>query len=139
VGVDTGTRLRVQGEGEKGQGGGPAGNLYVVLHVANHEIFSRNGDDIECDVPISFVTAVLGGTIEVPTIYGKAKVRIQPGTQSGTVFRLRGKGVKNVRGYGQGDHKVKVIVEIPKKLNVEQKEALTRIEQVLSNPGSTRN
>jgi molecular chaperone DnaJ len=90
--VDTGARLRSAGNGEGGIRGGPAGNLYVVLHVRPHEIFQRDGDDLICEVPISFVQAALGAEIEVPTMTGKASIRIPPGTQTATVFRLKGKG-----------------------------------------------
>lgn len=123
-GVDTGARIRSTGQGESGVRGGPAGDLYVVIHVREHEIFDREGDDLICEVPISFVQAALGSEIEVPTLSGKATIRIPAGTQPGSVFRLRGKGVKNVKGYGWGDLHVRVNVEIPTSLNAEQKEKL---------------
>ena len=101
-----------------------AGNLYVVLHVQAHEIFQRDGDDLVCEVPISFVQAALGAEIEVPTMTGKANIRIPPGTQTSTVFRLKGKGVKNVQGYGVGDLHVRVHVEVPTHLNAAQRAKL---------------
>ena len=123
-GVDTGARLRSAGNGEGGVRGGPAGNLYVVLHVRPHEIFQRDGDDLVCEVPIRFVQAALGADIEVPTLTGKANIRIPPGTQTGTVFRLKGKGVKNVQGYEVGDLHVRVHVEVPTHLNAAQRAKL---------------
>ena len=124
AGVDTGARLRSAGNGEAGMRGGPAGDLYVVLHVKPHEIFQREGDDLLCDVPISFVQATLGAEIDVPTLQGKAQIKVPPGTQNGTVFRLRGHGVKNVQGYGSGDLHVRVTVEVPTHLNAAQKAKL---------------
>ncbi len=129
-GVDTGARLRSVGNGEAGVRGGPAGDLYVVLHVKAHEIFVREGDDLVCDVPISFVQAALGAEIEVPTLTGVAQIRVPSGTQSGTVFRLKGKGVKNVQGYGWGDLLVRTIVEVPGKLNSVQKAKLEEFAQL---------
>ena len=101
-----------------------AGNLYVVLHVQAHEIFQRDGDDLVCEVPISFVQAALGAEIEVPTMTGKANIRIPPGTQTSTVFRLKGKGVKNVEGYGHGDLHVRTNVEVPTHLDASQRQKL---------------
>lgn len=123
-GVDAGSRLRSSGNGEAGVRGGPPGDLYVVLHVQPHDIFERDGDDLICDVPISFVQAALGAEIEVPTLTGKAQIKIPAGTQSGTVFRLKGKGVKNVQGHGNGDLHVRVNVEVPADLNAAQKQKL---------------
>ena len=120
-GVDTGSRLRVAGEGESGVGGGSAGDLYVVIHVRNHEVFRRDGMDIMCEVPISFATAALGGIIEVPTISGKTKLKIPEGTLNGTVLRMRGKGIPSLRGGRRGDQHIKIYVEIPQKLTKEQK------------------
>lgn len=124
AGVDTGARLRSSGNGEAGARGGPAGDLYVVLHVKAHDIFQRDGDDLICDVPISFVQATLGAEIDVPTLQGKAQIKVPAGTQNGTVFRLKGKGVKNVQGYGMGDLHVRVAVEVPSHLNSAQKAKL---------------
>lgn len=123
-GVDTGSRLRSAGNGEAGLRGGPPGNLYVILHVKPHEIFEREGDDLLCDVPISFVHATLGTELEVPTLGGSAMIKVPPGTQSGTVFRLKGRGIRNVQGYGTGDLHVRVTVEVPTRLNAEQRQKL---------------
>lgn len=123
-GVDTGARLRSSGNGEAGTLGGPAGDLYVVLHVRDHKVFKRDGDDLICEVPITFPQAALGADIDVPTVNGKTKVRIPAGTQSGTVFRVKGKGVKNVQGYGTGDLMVRVVVEVPRKLSMKQRAKL---------------
>jgi molecular chaperone DnaJ len=124
AGVDTGSRLKLRNEGESGFNGGPAGDLYVVLHVQEHPLFTRNGNDIVCDVPIGFTQAALGAEIEVPTPHGKVKMKVPPGTQSGNVFRLKGKGVPDVRGYGHGDALARVVVETPKKLSARQRELL---------------
>lgn len=123
-GVDTGSRLRSTGNGEAGVRGGPTGDLYVVLHVKPHEIFQRDGDDLICEVPVSFVQAALGAEIEVPTLNGKTQIKMPAGTQSGTIFRLKGKGVKNIQGYGTGDLHVRVNVEVPTHLNHAQKAKL---------------
>jgi molecular chaperone DnaJ len=130
AGVDTGARLRSTGNGEAGMRGGPPGDLYVVLHVKANEIFQREGDDLICEVPISFVQAALGAEIEVPTLKGKEQIKIHPGTQTGTVFRLKGKGVKNVQGYGHGDLHVRVAVEVPSKLNAAQKAKLQEFAEL---------
>jgi molecular chaperone DnaJ len=123
-GVDNGSRLRSSGNGEAGLRGGPSGDLYVVLHVKPHEIFQREGDDLLCEVPISFVQATLGSEVEVPTLSGKAQIKVPAGTQPGTTFRLKGKGVKNVQGFGAGDLHVRVTVEVPSHLNSAQKAKL---------------
>lgn len=123
-GVDTGARLRSVGNGEAGQRGGPTGDLYVVLHVKAHEFFQRDGDDLLCEVPVSFVQAALGAELEVPTLTGKAQIKIPSGTQSGTVFRIKGKGVRNVQNYGTGDLHIRVNVEVPAHLNGAQKAKL---------------
>lgn len=130
AGVDTGSRLRSSGNGEAGVRGGPAGDLYVVLHVKSHPLFRRDGDDLICDVPISFVQAALGSEIEVPTLTGKAQIKIPAGTQNGTVFRLKGKGVKNVQGYGYGDLHVRTFVEVPTHLDAAQKAKLTEFAEL---------
>ncbi len=124
-GVDTGTRLRSANNGEAGVRGGSNGDLYVVLHVRPHEIFDRAEDDLICDVPISFITAALGGELKIPTLSGSASIKIPAGTQSGTTFRLKGRGVKNLQGYGTGDLNVKVNIEVPTRLNKDQKAKLT--------------
>jgi molecular chaperone DnaJ len=123
-GVDTGSRLRSGGNGEAGFRGGPSGDLYVVLHVRPHEMFARDGDDLLCEVPVSFVQAALGAEIEVPTLDGKTEIRIPAGTQSGSTFRLKGKGIKNIQGYGFGDLHVRISVEVPTHLSAEQKAKL---------------
>ncbi|MBO0993993.1 molecular chaperone DnaJ [Bacillus sp. SD088] len=123
-GIDEGQQMRVAGEGEPGTKGGPAGDLYVVFHVKNHEFFERDGDDIYCEMPITYAQAALGDEIEVPTLYGKVKLKIPVGTQTGTTFRLRAKGVPNVRGYGTGDQHVQVKVITPTKLTEQQKQLL---------------
>jgi len=124
AGVETGSRLRSTGNGEAGLRGGPSGDLYVVLHVRPHEIFQRDGDDLLCEVPVSFIQAALGAEIEVPTLDGKAAVKIPPGTQPNTMFRLKGKGVKNIQGYGYGDLHVRINVEVPTHLSTAQKAKL---------------
>jgi molecular chaperone DnaJ len=121
AGVDTGSRLRSSGNGEAGLRGGPAGDLYVVLHVKPHEVFQRDGEDLLCEVPVGFVQAALGVEIDVPTLDGKASLKIPPGTQPGTMFRLKGKGVKNLQGYGHGDLHVRINVEVPTQLSSAQK------------------
>ena len=123
-GVEGGSRLRSTGNGEAGVRGGPPGDLFIVLHVKRHEIFSRDGDDLLCEVPISFVQAALGAVIEVPTLTEPQEIKIPAGTQAGAVFRLKGKGVKNVQGYGQGDLMVRVQIEIPTRLNAAQRAKL---------------
>ena len=123
-GVDTGSRLRSVGNGQAGLRGGPSGDLYVILHVKPHEIFQRDGDDLLCEVPVGFVQAALGTEIEVPTLTGKAEIKIPAGTQPGTMFRLKGKGVKNVQGYGHGDLHVRVLVEVPTHLTSAQRAKL---------------
>ena len=130
AGVDTGSRLRSAGNGEAGLRGGPAGDLYVVLHVRPHEIFQRDGDDLLCEVPVSFVQATLGAEVDVPTLSGKASVRIPAGTQPGATFRLKGKGVKNVQGYGHGDLHVRINIEVPTQLTAAQKAKLQEFAQL---------
>jgi molecular chaperone DnaJ len=130
AGVDTGARLRSVGSGEAGLRGGPSGDLYVVLHVKPHEIFHREGDDLICEVPIQFVQATLGSEIEVPTLMGKAQIRIPAGTQPNTVFRLKGKGVKSLQGHGHGDLHVRVTVEVPTALNAAQKAKLQEFAEL---------
>jgi len=124
AGVDTGSRLKLRGEGETGPAGGSPGDLYVVIQVEPHPIFVRDNLDIVCEVPISFVQAALGAEIDVPTLDGKVKMKIPAGTQTGKVFRMKGKGVKDVQGYHQGDQHVRVTVETPAHLTGRQKELL---------------
>ncbi len=129
-GVDTGSRLRSSGNGEAGMAGGNAGDLYIVLSVKEHELFERQGEDLFCEIPIKFTLATLGGTIEVPTLSGKASLKIPTATQSGTTFRLRGKGMPNLRGGAQGDQLVRVHVEVPTSLSTEQKRILEDFARV---------
>jgi molecular chaperone DnaJ len=124
AGVDTGSKLRSARNGEAGFHGGPPGDLFVILHVRPHELFQRDGDDLLCEVPISFVQAALGDEIEVPTLDGPASLKVPPGTQPGTVFRLKEKGVKNLQGYGYGDLHVRIHIEVPSHLTAEQKAKL---------------
>jgi len=124
AGVDSGSRLRVSGEGGEGDRGGRAGDLYVILHVEPHSFFERHEDDVLCQIPISFVQAALGEEIEVPTLNGTKKITIPAGTQSGQVFTLRGIGIPHLDGYGKGDQHVQVTVKVPAKLNKRQKELL---------------
>ena len=133
AGVDDGDRIRLTGEGEAGRNGGPAGDLYVEIRVREHKIFERDGSHLSCEVPMSFATASLGGTIEVPTLDGNATIKVPPETQSGRVFRLREKGIKPVRGGPTGDLFCRVVVETPVNLNREQKELLRSLEGSLKN------
>ena len=129
-GVDTGSRLRIAGEGEPGENGGPPGDLYLFIEVEEHPYFKREGDDLICRVPISFPQAALGDEIEVPTPYGVEKIKIPPGTQSGTIFTIRGKGVKNPSTGRKGDFHVEVYIEVPRKLDSKQKELLREFEKI---------
>ncbi|MEK3881637.1 molecular chaperone DnaJ [Paenibacillus sp. PL2-23] len=124
AGVDDGAQIRMSGEGEGGLRGGPAGDLYIVLRVKAHEFFDREGDDIYCEVPLTFVQAALGDEIEIPTLSEKVKLKVPAGTQTGTYFRLKGKGVPKLRGYGTGDQHVKVTIVTPTSLTDEQKDLL---------------
>ena len=130
AGVDTGTRLRMSGEGQAGENGGPSGDLYIIIDVQEHEIFDRKGDDLYCEVPISFVQASLGDKIKVPTLDGKVQFDIPEGTQPGTTFRLKNKGIQHLNGYGRGDQYIKVKVMIPKSLDNEQKELLEKFAEI---------
>jgi molecular chaperone DnaJ len=123
-GVDSGTSIRVRGKGEAGELGGPSGNLYVTIRLKPHKIFEREGSHLYCKAPLSFVIAVLGGEIKVPTLMGKAIMKIPSGTQTDRIFRLKGKGVPSLYGHGRGDEYVKVIVQVPARLNEKQKEIL---------------
>lgn len=129
-GVDTGSRLRSAGNGEAGLAGGQAGDLYIVLTVKEHELFERQGEDLFCEIPIKFTYAALGGTIEVPTLSGKASLKIPAATQSGTTFRLRGKGMPSLRGGAPGDQLVRVHVEVPTSLSSEQRRILEEFARV---------
>jgi molecular chaperone DnaJ len=131
AGVDSGDRIRLAGEGEAGRNGGPAGDLYVEVHVRDHAIFERDGEHLSCEVPVSFATAALGGTVEVPTLDGEVTVKIPAETQSGRVFRLKDRGVKPVRGGPRGDLFCRVVVETPVKLGTQQKDLIRRLEESL--------
>ncbi len=124
AGVETGSRLRSSGNGEAGQAGGQAGDLYIVINVRDHELFERHGNDLFCEIPIKFTLATLGGSIEVPTLFGKASLKIPAGTQSGTTFRLKGKGMPSLRGGSPGDQLLRVHVEVPQSLSSEQRKVL---------------
>jgi molecular chaperone DnaJ len=130
AGVDEGDRIRLSGEGEHGINGGPAGDLYVQVHLRPHPVFSREHNDLHCEMPISFTTAALGGEIEIPTLDGAASFRIPQETQSGRVFRLRGKGIKGVRSHTHGDLLCHVVVETPVHLTERQKELLRELETI---------
>ena len=137
AGVDTGSRLRVHGEGESGGRGAKAGDLYLLLEVRPHEIFERHDSDIYCEVPINFVIAALGGDVEVPTLEGKIMMKIPTGTQSGRIFRLRGKGVARLHEYGRGDQLVRVQIDVPTELSSEQKKLLkdfAKVSEMTSGP-----
>ena len=131
AGVDTGDRVRLSGEGEAGPNGGPAGDLFVQVHVAKHAIFERDGANLYCEVPINFADAALGGELDVPTLSGRVKLKIPAETQSGKLFRLRGKGVKQVRGGAQGDLICRVAVETPVNLTTKQKDLLMEFQSSL--------
>ncbi len=129
AGVDDGDRIRLSGEGEAGRNGGPAGDLYVEIRVNPHKIFAREGSDLSCEVPISFSTAALGGEVELPTLEGNVALKVPAGTQSGKVFRLRGKGVTTVRDPRKGDLFARVAVETPVNLTNDQKELLRKFDK----------
>lgn len=130
AGVDYGQQIRVSGQGEAGVNGGPPGDLYVVFDVQSHEFFEREGDDVFCEMPLTFAQAALGDEIEVPALSGKVKVKIPAGTQTGTSFRMRGKGIPNVHGRGHGDQHIKVKVIVPKKLSDDQKDLIREFAKV---------
>lgn len=130
AGVDTGSRLRMTGEGEPGRNGGARGDLYVLIEVAQHPVFDREGNDVHCEVPIQLPVAILGATVLVPTLDGEAELKIPAGTQAGTVFKLRGLGIPDIRGYRKGDQFVHVQVETPTKLTREQKDLIRKFEEI---------
>ena len=132
AGVDTGDRIRLSGEGEPGQGGAGPGDLYVEVQVQNHDVFIRDDNNLSCDVPVNFTSAALGGDIQVPTLSGKASLKIPEGTQTGQQFRLRGKGVKSVRSGVTGDLVCRVIIETPVKLSKKQKKLLEEFDKTLA-------
>ena len=129
-GVDAGSRLKLRGEGEAGPAGGIAGDLYVTIHVGAHPLFERQHNEVICELPISFPQAALGADIEAPTLEGKIKMKVPAGTQSGSVFRLRGKGIVDLRGGGRGDQLVRIVVETPTDLGAKQKELLEEFAQL---------
>ncbi len=135
-GVDSGDRIRLAGEGEAGEHGGPPGDLYVQVAVKPHDIFTREDSNLFCEVPISFVTAALGGELEVPTLNGKVMLKIPAGTQTGKMFRMRGKGVKPVRGGAVGDLLCRVLVETPVKLTAEQEGLLKQFDETMKRGGA---
>ena len=137
AGVDSGDRIRLAGEGEPGAHGGPSGDLYVEVAVREHEIFAREGNNLYCAVPISFATAALGGDLEIPTLNGRVNLKIPPETQTGRLFRLRGKGIKSVRGQGVGDLVCRVDVETPVALGSRQKELLRKFDESLRGSRNT--
>jgi molecular chaperone DnaJ len=137
AGIDAGMRLRHSGHGEPGVNGGPAGDLYVEIHIKAHAVFQREGDDLHCEMPVSFTTAALGGEIEIPTLEGMARIKIPTETQSGRVFRLRAKGIKNVRSHAHGDLLCHVVVETPVNLTDRQKELLQEFDDI-SRANATR-
>jgi molecular chaperone DnaJ len=130
AGIDDGQTISLRGEGDPGAKGGPAGDLFISIGVKPHPLFQRQGTDVICEIPITFVQATLGSELEVPTLDGKVKYSIPEGTQSGTVFRLKNKGIPHIRGYGRGDQYVKVMVEVPKNLSEKQKEILKQFAEL---------
>jgi molecular chaperone DnaJ len=134
AGVESGSRLRIGGEGESGVNGGPPGDLYVVISVKEHSFFKRQGADVYCEIPISFAQAALGAEISVPTLEGKEKLKIPEGTQTGTVFRFRGRGVVNLSGRSKGDQLVSITVVTPNKLTRRQRELFEELSQELDSP-----
>lgn len=135
-GIEDSTRLRIPGEGEPGQSGGPSGDLYCFISLKPHALFDRRGDDLIVEVPVSFTDATLGKHIEVPTLHGLRTMRMPPGTQSGTILRLKGQGFPNVHGYGQGDQLVRIVVEVPKKLSKEHRKLIRNLADIeVRSPG----
>ncbi|MDD7804212.1 MAG: molecular chaperone DnaJ [Endozoicomonas sp. (ex Botrylloides leachii)] len=138
AGVDTGDRIRLSGEGEAGANGGPAGDLYVQVSVIDHPIFQRDGKNLYCEVPITFTDAALGGELEVPTLSGRVKLKVPAETQTGKLFRLRGQGVRSVRGGSTGDLMCRVVIETPVKLTEKQKDLLRHLHQTFEDEGHHR-
>lgn len=130
AGIDDGQTISLRGEGEPGTRGGPAGDVYITIAVKPHAIFRRQGNDVVCEMPITFVQAALGAELEVPTLDGKVKYSIPEGTQTGSIFRLKNKGIPYLRGNGRGDQYVKVEIDVPKKLNEKQKELLRQFAEI---------
>lgn len=138
AGVDSGTRLRSSGNGDAGFRGGPAGDLYVFIHIKQHDIFEREAENLYCEVPVPFDVAALGGELKVPTLEGESSIKVPAGTQSGTIFRLRNKGIKDLSSGYKGDLHVEVQVEVPTKLNSEQKEKLQAFADSIGSKNSPR-
>ncbi|MGM0508741.1 MAG: molecular chaperone DnaJ [Fusobacteriota bacterium] len=138
AGVETGQKVRISGGGNVGENGGNYGDLYIYINVKPHSIFTRRDNNIVCEVPISFTTATLGDEIEIPTLEKKTKIKIPAGTQNGKVFRLKGKGIPNLRGYGTGDELVKITVEVPTNLNKEQKELLKKFDEKMEEKNNSK-
>jgi molecular chaperone DnaJ len=136
AGIEDGSRLRSSRNGEAGIRGGPPGDLYVVIHIKEHEVFERDGENLFCEVPVSFVTAALGGEIKVPTLEGQAMLKIPAGSQGGTVFKLRGKGVPSLSSTARGDLMVRVLVEVPSRLNAEQRKKLEEFAELCGEENS---
>ena len=136
AGIDDSMRIRSAGNGEPGTNGGPAGDLYIEIRLAKHDIFERDGDDLHCQVPVGFTTAALGGEIEVPTLAGKAGIDIPDGTQHGKTFRLRGKGIKGVRSSYPGDLYCHIAIETPVKLTEHQRKLLKEFDESIRKGGS---
>lgn len=139
AGVDTGDRIRLQGEGEAGLHGAPAGDLFVQVKIKSHPIFEREGDDLHCEIPVSFTVLALGGEIEVPSLDGRVRLKIPEETQSGKLFRLRGKGVRSVRSGRTGDLLCRVVVETPINMSKEQKDLLKKFETMIEEGGERHN
>lgn len=136
AGIEDGSRLRSSNNGEAGIRGGPPGDLYVVIHIKEHEVFERDGENLYCEVPISFPTAALGGEVEVPTLEGKAQLKVPAGTQGATVFKLRGKGVPTLNSTQRGDLLVRVLVEVPTRLNGDQRRKLEELADLMGDDNS---
>ena len=134
AGIDDGMRIRSSGNGEPGINGGPPGDLYVEIRVKEHDVFQRDGDDLHCEVPISIITAALGGKVQIPTLAGRAEIELPEGTQSGKQFRLRGKGIKGLRASYPGDLYAHVVVETPVRLTDKQKQMLRELDTSLKDP-----
>ncbi|MGM8364629.1 molecular chaperone DnaJ [Virgibacillus sp. W0181] len=133
AGIDEGQQIRVSGRGDAGINGGPPGDLFVVIQIKSHDFFVREGDNIYCELPVTFTQAALGDEIEVPTVHGKVSIKVPAGTQTGRTFRLKGKGVPNVRGYGHGDQHIQIRVVTPTKLTSRQKELLSEFNEISEN------
>ena len=136
AGVSTGSKLRSAGKGEAGQMGGQSGDLYIMIHIKDHELFERHDNDLFCEVPIKFTLAALGGSISVPTLFGKGSLKIPVGTQTGTTFRLKEQGVPALRGGRKGDLLIRVQVEVPTKLTSEQTAKLEDYAEACGDPAN---